>query len=192
MNGFFFRSQQVASCEFFCQGWLMNSYPADGCDNARDQFQAFCLENKIKLDPKKWQISNRQVRVRNPQNRNVTITTQALWIDCTSDMARYKRHDVHLLRPSYLSDSSYSLLYKSLLRACTTISRIWASGAVRVRQNAEKIVDGRFMLKRMVRRSRENLTVYAFLDVLEFSDRKMPLNDFYGNTHVLPSTEVGY
>ncbi len=38
----------------------------------------------------------------------------------------------------------------------------------------------------------KNLTVYAFLNVLEFSDRNMCLNDFYGNTHVLPSTEVGY
>ena len=125
----------------------MNSHPADGCDNVRDQFQAFCLENKIKLDPKKWQISNRQVRVRNPQNRNVTITTQALWIDCTSDMARYIRHAVHLLRPSHPSDSSYPLLYNLYFVPAQPFREFGHQEQFECAKMQKKIVDGRFTYK---------------------------------------------
>ena len=146
-NEFYFRSQQVATKDLVRQGWFLNSHPADGCDNVRDQFHTFCLEHRIDLKPERWQISSRQVRVRNPSNRSMFVTTQVLWIDCTADMARLINTAVKLLKPVHPSESAYPLLYNLYYVPVFNYMDIGPKTHFEMAQMPKKLVDSRFTYK---------------------------------------------
>ena len=70
----------------FKQGWLFGSHPADSIDHVREQITAFFNEQDIAFNHNKWQVSNRQLKVKKPNTHGEFIKTEALWIECTEEI----------------------------------------------------------------------------------------------------------
>ena len=113
----------------------------------REQFNTFCLEHKINLAQDKWQISSRQIKIRNPANRSHLLVTQALWIDCTADMSRTITAAVKLLKPSHPSESAHPLLYNLLFVPAFNYMDIGTHSKFQMAQMQKKFVDSRFTYK---------------------------------------------
>ena len=121
---------------------FLNYHPANGCDNVREQFQAFCLERGFDLEPNSWQISNRLVKLKNPHGQG--FLTTHLWLDCTKEVSTQVRAAARLLKPTAAKNSAYPLLYNLYFVPANKFMDIGPKEQYELAKIQKKFVDNRF------------------------------------------------
>ena len=87
---------------------------AGDAGDVREHITAFFNEHGIDFNHNKWQVSNRQLKVKKPNTRGEFIKTEALWIECTEDIVAAIRAAFRLITPKSVADSAYPLLWNLL------------------------------------------------------------------------------